>query len=112
MTAQDNLRKPQTKYKDPQAVKPYGVDWSPYLSSTDSIVASTWSITVGDNALIIDSSSLFASPEQEARQDDPLMAVVWLSAGEVGKKYWATNHVVSDEGIEDDQSIIIAIKEM
>lgn len=112
MTAQDNLRTPETKYKDPQAVKPYGVDWSAYLSPTDSITSSTWSITVGDDALVINATSLFASPEQETRQDDPLMSQIWLSGGVVSKAYWVTNHMVSDEGIEDDQSIIIVIKEM
>lgn len=102
MSVDDNLRVPPLKFKDPEAVKDYQVNWAGYLSSGVTIALSTWAITVDpDSALAIDSESNTATT-----------ATVILSGGAVGAKYWVTNHCVFSDGTEDDQSIIMMIKEM
>lgn len=107
MTADDNLRKPPKKYKDPDAVKDYSVNWLPWLTRedgtvTDALETSVWLITVApDESLTVDSDS-FTSPD----------TTVWLSGGTPGQSYWVTNRVTTIEGRTDDQSVIIVIKEM
>lgn len=105
MTADDNLRKPPIKYKDPQAVKDYQLNWTDYLtelSEGDTLISSTWSITVGPDDELSIGADVLAHPA----------TTVWVSGGTVDMTYWVTNHVVTNEGREDDQSIIIKIKQM
>lgn len=82
--------------KDPQAVLDYEVDWSAWLGE-DTISASTWTAPDG---ITIDSDSFTATT-----------ATVWLSGGEIGQSYDATNEIVTDGGRTDDRTIRIKVKQ-
>lgn len=87
--------------KDPDAIKRYGVDWSPYLSSIDSdaIATSTWFV-VGDGAdLTIDSDD-----------HDETSTVVWLSGGALGRTGQLTNRITTTAGEQADKTLTIRIR--
>ena len=85
--------------KDPDAVLDYKVDWSEWLPSGDTITASTW-ISSDPTVLVIDADTFTTTT-----------ATVWLSGGEVRRKYTVTNRITTDGGRTDDRSITIRIAE-
>lgn len=90
--------RPNMEYiKDPDAILDYTINWSSWLPAGDAIAESTW--TAG-NGITIDSDS-----------NTSTSATVWLSGGTVGATYTVTNHIVTDDGREEDQTISIIIRE-
>jgi len=97
--------------KDPQAVLNYGYDWADggandgastdtgWLQS-DTITASTWSITGPDSTLLQDSDA-----------NDTTTTTVVLSGGTANRTYTVTNHVTTAAGYEDDRSITVKVQE-
>lgn len=81
--------------KDPSAVLDYCIDWSAWLGS-DTISTSTWTVTAG---LTKDSDT-----------NTTTTATAWFSGGTVGKKYVATNRIVTAAGRTDDRSILIEVR--
>jgi hypothetical protein len=81
--------------KDPQAVLDYTIDWTPWLAD-DAIVTSTWSV-VGDVDLSDD--AIYTSITQ-----------VWASGGTDGTLADLTNHVVTEEGREDERTIRLILR--
>lgn len=86
--------------QDPQDVLDYSISYAELLPGTDSIVSSTW--TDVDDGLVI-------SRESIAEQS----VIFWLSVpgGAAGQKYSATNHVVTAEGRELDQTITVRLRD-
>jgi hypothetical protein len=82
--------------KDPQAVLDYTVDWSSWLPSGDTIVTSTWTAQTG---ITIDSNSFTTTA-----------ATVWLSGGTLDASYNVVNHIVTDDGRAEDQTLVIKIE--
>lgn len=85
--------------KDPNAVLDYKIDWTEWMPENDKIVLSTF--TSSDDDLDVD-DSLF----------DDFTTTVWLSGGVAGQRYTVTNHIVTEDGREDDRSIVIVCKEL
>lgn len=83
--------------KDSDAVLDYRVDWSAWLPEADTISASTWTADAG---ITIDSSSFTDTS-----------TTVWLSGGTVTEVYNVVNHITTADGREEDQTIIIQIRE-
>ncbi|USC17024.1 hypothetical protein [Rhodococcus sp. 11-3] len=83
--------------KDPEAVLDYHFDWSAWLSDGETISSSTFESTAG---ITIDSNTTTAT-----------VATVWLSGGIRGRLYEITNHIVTNQGREDDRSITIRVKD-
>ena len=83
--------------KDPDAVMDYEIDWSLWLG-TDTIVASTWTI---DDGITEHASTTF----------DTTSTTLWLSGGTVGTTYNAINHITTQSGREEDQTIRIRLKQ-
>jgi len=83
--------------KDPDAVLDYSVNWVDWLPEGDAIATSTWTAETG---ITIDSDS-----------NTSTAATVWLSGGTEGVRYSVTNHIVTDDGREDDRTLEIIIKE-
>lgn len=85
--------------KDPSAVLDYRIDWAEWLPDDDKIVNATFIVSdddiVVEDVLYTDSS-----------------ATVWLSGGVAGQRYTVTNHIVTEDGREDDRSIIIVCKDL
>lgn len=82
---------------DPDAVLPYGIDWSSWLADGDSIDTSTWTVPAG-----------LAKGGEDLTGGQ---ATVWLSGGTAGESYLVTNHVVTTDGMEDDRSIRIFVRQ-
>lgn len=86
--------------KDPNAVLDYGIRWTDWLVSGDSISTSTWAIDVApDASLTIDSSSIVDG-----------VPTVWLSGGTAGETYVVRNRVVTADSRTDDRSIVIHVR--
>ena len=86
-----------TFIKDPDAVLDYSINWSTWLVTGDTIVTSTWT---ADTGITIDSDS-----------NTTTATTVWLSGGTAGESYGVTNHIVTDDGREDDRTITILVCE-
>jgi len=84
--------------KDPQAKKPYFIDWSEWLG-TDTIATATWDVPDGltdSNPSIVNSGT---------------RAVVWLEGGVAGNTYKVNLHIVTTAGLEDDASLSIYVED-
>lgn len=94
--------------KDPADVLDYLLDWrkgeKPFLAEDEVILTSTWAakttawVTTTD--ITIDSSTHTAST-----------TTVWVSDGLVPATYYLTNHIVTDQGREKDETIQIILEE-
>ena len=85
------------KIKDPDAVLDYGLDWSNWLASGETISSSSWVVETG---LTKDSSS-----------NTTTTTTVWLSGGTAGRTYRITNSIVTSAAREDDRSLLIKVQE-
>ena len=85
-----------TRDHDPDAVLDYGCDWTAWLAG-DTITASSW--TVSGTGLTIDSDS-----------NTTTTTTVWVSGGTDGTNYDLTNHIVTDDGREDDRTLVLVCK--
>lgn len=84
--------------KDPDAVLDYGVDWSAWLGSGETISTSTWEVASG---MTMDSDTLSGGT-----------AIVWLSGGEARPyPYVVTNRITTSGGRTDDRSLYITVTE-
>lgn len=68
--------------KDPDAVLDYGFDWTDWLTDTEVISTSTWTVPTG---ITMDSDS-----------ETTTATKVWLSGGTAGTTYTITNKIVTD----------------
>lgn len=84
--------------KDPDAVLDYGIDWKAWLVPGDTITESSWEVTDGGSALVIDSEF-----------SDSTVTGLWLSGGTPKGRYKVTNHIVTSAGREDDRSLTINV---
>ena len=97
------------KYKqDPADVLDYPNDWraqpKPFLQAGEKIVSSTW--TAYTTAWVPTTDLTLA----DAAFTDTT-TVIWISDGLKGATYFVTNHIVTDQGREKDETIIIIIEE-
>lgn len=85
--------------KDPDATLDYGVDWSVYLTSGETITASSWIVTpTGD-----------LTTSAPSYMDDSTQ--VSLSGGIAGKIYRVTNRITTSLGRSDDRSFTIRVEQ-
>lgn len=94
---QDNL--PVAPIKDPDSIIDYGFDWTSWLDSANSetILTSDWILESG----LTEVSKAIAGD----------VTTVFLSGGEVGYTYRATNRITSSGGRTEDRSMFIPVKE-
>lgn len=81
--------------KDPQAKLDYAVDWTAWLGSSETISTSTWTVPSGLT--------------KSAESNTTALAVVWLTGGTVGERYALTNHIITNQGREDDRTFTVLI---
>jgi hypothetical protein len=102
------------KVKDPTATKDYLIDWDsasapdgPYLTPSDTITASTWSVYVNTN----NGANLIASTPPgivvASSSYTTTTTSVWLSGGVAGVEYLVINHISTAQGRQEDQTVII-----
>jgi hypothetical protein len=92
------IRYLRTYRKDPSAVKDYGIDWSDWLESADTIATSAWAVTAG---ITVDDDTQFG--------DDG--TTVTLSGGTAGEEYAAKNTITTTSGLTEERSILIIVEE-
>lgn len=83
----------RTFRKDVDAYLDYAVDWSVWLVEGDVIDSVEW--------LVPDGLSIGGSEQTETA------ATVWLSGGEVGRRYAVTCRVLTAAGRVDDRTLTI-----
>ena len=83
--------------KDPDAVLDYSVDWSSWLTGSETITASSWTVPDG------------ITKDSDSFSDDATM--VWLSGGTAKNKYSLINHITTSAGREEDRTITIHVGE-
>lgn len=94
--------------KDPNAIVDYGVDLAPgvfgqdnYLEDGETISTSTWTLTEGDNALILSTPSIIGGTRTR----------VVAEGGTLGTFYTMTNRFTTSLGRTDDRSIRLVIQQ-
>ena len=88
----------KTYNKDPSAILDYGIDWTAWLDN-QTIVNSSWSLQ-GDGALDV-----------LANTHTGTVAMIKFGGGNVGSKYIATNHIITNTALEDSRRINIRVVE-
>lgn len=94
--------------KDPDAVEPYGFDWTDWLAelgSTVTITNSTWTVTGPDALLTLTFPTIVTGA---------LKTQVTLNGGTLGRKYLVTNRIVtntSNPTVQDDRSFTVLIEQ-
>jgi hypothetical protein len=83
--------------KDPAGIIDYGVRWTNWLPSGDTISSSSWTVPAG----------LVKVSEANTTTD----AIIFLASGTVGQIYEVTNRIATAGGRQNDQTISILIEE-
>lgn len=86
--------------KEPAEIADFDIDWSARLGS-DTILTSTWAITVTDGQLVKGSDSWL-----------PTRTKVWLSAGTSGVVYTLKNTVTTVNGdtLTEEVQLLVALR--
>lgn len=79
---------------DPDAVKDYRFDWSPWLDVADTITSHTVTPSAG---ITVDSHTA-----------DTTSVTVWLS-GATGKQATVTCHIATSQGRQDDRTLYLRV---
>lgn len=82
---------------DPNAVLDYVVDWTDWLGESEVITDSSWTVATG----ITETTP--APSVTDGR------ATIWLTGGTAGVHYRVTNHITTNQGRQDDRTIVIAV---
>ena len=84
-------------HKDPGAMLDYYLDWTAWLAG-DTIVTSTWTATGG--TVMLSDEAIVGSVTQ-----------VWAGGGLAGELIDLTNHIVTTEGREDEQTLRLILRD-
>lgn len=83
--------------KDPNARLDYQVDWTEWLSDSETIQTSLWIVPTG-----------IASDDEDVTSTS---ATVWLTGGTAGQTYALTNRITTNQARTDDRTIQIVVRE-
>lgn len=84
--------------KDPAAKLDYAVDWTAWLQASETITTSTWTAPAGLTKMSSPAESVVGGK-----------ATVWLQGGTVGQSYAVVNHIVTNQGREDERTILVVM---
>lgn len=86
--------------KDPNAVLPFSVDWSAWLTNEgDTAATATWTVSPGITQAASPAPSIVSGK-----------ATVWLSGGVDGNNYTATCLLTTTGGRTDERTISIEVR--
>lgn len=88
--------------KDPDAHVDFGFDWSQWLKAGDTISSSEW---------ILDPANTDEDLEIENDTHTASGTVVFVTGGTVGVSYSITNRIETADGLKDDRTLTILVKE-
>lgn len=86
----------QTKRKDPHSNLDYGFDWSSYLVTGETIVASVWTMPTGLT--------------EGTKQIADTSTKVFISGGTAGEVYTVANKITTSDGRVDERSFEIVME--
>lgn len=86
----------ERRYKDPDEILIFGIDWADYLGA-DTILTSSWTVPAGVGQV----SNAFTDT----------LATIKLSGGTLGQVYRITNRITTSDGETVDKSLDIEIAE-
>lgn len=86
---------------DPTSVLDYSKDWSSFLEPGETIASSTWAIPDGIDEPVGKIQSISGS-----------VTTVWLTGGTVETLYELTNHIVTSDGREQDDSLGVYVRDL
>lgn len=75
----------------------YSLDWSKWLANNEHIISSTWTPSAGVTV--------------ESNTSTGVVTAVWLSGGTPGFPFTIVNHIITDQGRQDDRTITIRVRE-
>lgn len=87
------------KRKDPDSVIDFGLDWSEWLNTGDTVSSATWTVTSpsGDlDPIAVDSSNVSGA-----------ICTAVTSGGTAGNKYELKCRVTTTNGLTEDRTIIV-----
>ena len=87
----------QSFRKDPDSVLDYGIDWSTWLSSGETISTSTWTVPTGK------------TEDSDSKGDTSTL--IWLSGGTAGTTYELTNKITTSDNRTVERSIEIIVEQ-
>ena len=87
----------QTFRKDPDSVLDYGIDWSTWLASGETISTSTWTVPAG------------ITKDSDSKGDTSTL--MWLSGGTAGETYSLANKITTTDGRTCERSIRIIVEQ-
>lgn len=87
----------QSFRKDPQSVLDYGIDWSDWLASGETISTSTWTVPTG------------ITEDSDSKGDTS--TIIWLSGGTAGATYKIANKIVTSDSRTVERSIDIIMEQ-
>jgi len=85
-----------TRYKDPDAILDYVVDWAAWLD-TDTIATVTWTVPTGLT--------------QTAVSNTTTTSTIWVSGGTVGQVYEVGVRITTAGGRTQDETFRIRIRQ-
>jgi len=88
---------PDAPPKDPDSVIDYGVDWSTWLTTGETIASSAW-VVPGDLTSVSESNTTTET-------------AIFLSGGIVGTEYTVTNRITTSASRTEDRSMLIKCQE-
>ena len=89
----------EPKRKDPDSIVDFGIDWTEWLNTGDSVSSAAWSVTSpsGDgDPIAVDSSS-----------ESGAVCTAITSGGTAGNKYELKCRMTTTAGLVEDRTIII-----
>jgi len=88
---------PDAPPKDPDSIIDYGVDWSTWLATGETIASSSWVVP----------SDLTSVSESNTTTE----TAIFLSGGIVGTEYTVTNRITTTASRTEDRSMLIKCQE-
>lgn len=97
--------------KDPDAVKPYYVDWEDYLENGETISTSVWLIEgIAEGTWPTGSPNDSETLAIDSKSNTTTRATIWLSGGIIDTDYEITNRITTTGGITDDRTVKLRVR--
>ncbi len=91
--------------KDPTAELDYGLDWSDWLGTSETITTSTWTVPTG---ITVSTDSNHAEDPNVPGGTD---TKVWLTGGTAGTSYLVVNTIVTNQYRTDQRTICVKVRD-
>lgn len=84
---------------DPASVLDYAVDWSGWLADSETISASSWTVPSG------------ITQTTPTPSFTTTVTTIWLTGGTLMTSYSVVNHITTNQGRQQDQTITLQVRD-